>query len=234
MKPEDRIIVALDFDDVREARGMIRSLEGRVGYFKVGLELMTALGTREAVALVHGTGGRIFADTKFDDIPNTVAGAVRSLAGLGADMFNVHASAGMESMKAARANKGKSKAIAVTLLTSISDAEAQLLFGASSSEVVMRFAKMTVAAGLDGIVCSAAEVAAIKAEPETNGLLTVTPGIRPVWAAAQDQRRIVTPAQAARDGADYLVIGRPITEPPAAVGSPVRAVERIIEEIEAA
>jgi orotidine-5'-phosphate decarboxylase len=151
---------------------------------------------------------------------------------MGVDMFNVHASCGVEAMKAAVANKGMSKVLAVTVLTSLSDEECISVFGKASQQKVLEFANMAKDAGVDGLICSPKEVPLLRSRPELKDLLLVTPGVRPEWAAAGDQKRVMTPGEAIKAGSDYLVIGRPITKPPEnKFSSPVEAAIAIAEEI---
>ncbi len=231
MQAKDKIIVALDVDTLDKARALIETLAPYVGCFKIGLELMTAVGAPQAVRLVHDLGGQLFFDGKFDDIPNTVGAASKAVSAMGVKMFNVHASAGVEAMKAAAANKGQSILLAVTVLTAIDDATARAIFGASSREKVLQFAQEAAGAGCDGIVCSPQELGMLAQHNGLQGLLKVTPGCRPLWAAAGDQKRTMTPADAVRAGASWIVVGRPITAPPSEIGSPVEAAKRIVDEI---
>jgi orotidine-5'-phosphate decarboxylase len=228
--PRDRLCVALDFDDGQTARALAGRLKGRCGWFKVGLELFVSEGPALVTAIARE--GRVFLDLKLHDIPNTVAGAARAAARTGAAMLNVHASGGREMMAAARDALGggndRPRLIAVTLLTSIGkEAMADLPFEGSPSSVVLRLAALAAEAGLDGVVCSAEEVAAIRSArgPE---FLAVVPGIRPSGADAGDQKRIATPVSALSAGASILVVGRPVTRAP----DPVAAVEAIVEEME--
>jgi orotidine-5'-phosphate decarboxylase len=149
-------------------------------------------------------------------------------------MFNVHASSGVEAMRACVENKGSALAIAVTVLTSLNEIDVQQLFGDAPARKVLQLARLACAAGMDGVVCSPQEVGVLKQNVETRSLVTVVPGIRPSWAAGGDQSRIATPGAAVRAGADYLVIGRPIVKPPATIGSRQAAVEMIRQEIEQA
>lgn len=229
MHPKDRLIVALDVDSLQKAGPLVEQLVPYVGCFKVGLELVTAVGAPQAVRFVKERGGEVFFDGKFDDIPNTVAAASREVSRLGVKMFNVHASAGIEAMRAAVTNKGDALVLAVTVLTSHSDETAREVFGATAAEKVVQMARLAVRSGIDGIVCSAAELPLLR--PAGKGLLKVTPGIRPSWSSAGDQRRVMTPRQAIEAGSDYLVVGCPITQPPPEIGRPVDAVRRILEEI---
>ncbi|HLD61778.1 MAG TPA: orotidine-5'-phosphate decarboxylase [Patescibacteria group bacterium] len=232
MKAEDKIIVALDVDDLEKAKSLIEALAPYVGCFKIGLELISSVGGPQAVRFVHGLEGEVFYDGKFKDIPNTIGRASRAVSALGVKMFNVHASAGIEAMRAAVDNKGISLVLAVTVLTSLEENNAHLIFGAPSKAKVLQFARDAKIAGCDGIICSPQELEFLGNYPELRGLLKVVPGIRPKWSVTGDQKRIMTPSDAIKAGADYLVIGRPITNPPKEVGSSVEAVKRIIEEIE--
>lgn len=231
MGVKDRIIVALDVDSLDKAKVLVESLAPHVGCFKVGLELLTAVGAPQVVEFVHSLGGQVFFDGKFDDIPNTIGGATKAVAGLNVKMFNVHASAGIEAMMAAVANKGQSLVLAVTVLTSLEENNANLIFGGPSKARVLQFARDAKLAGCDGIICSPQELELLGKQKELGGLMKVTPGVRPEWAAAGDQKRIMTPAEAIKAGATALVIGRPITKPPTEIGSPVDAAKRIAEEI---
>ena len=223
--------MALDFDDGQAARSLAAKLKGRCGWFKVGLELFVSEGPALVAAIARE--GRVFLDLKLHDIPNTVAGAARAAARTGAAMLNVHASGGREMMAAALdalgAGRDRPRLIAVTLLTSIGkDALAEMPFDGSPSRVVESLAALAAEAGLDGVVCSAEEVGAIRSArgPE---FLAVVPGIRPSGADAGDQKRVATPASALAAGASILVVGRPVTRAP----DPVAAVESIVEEMSA-
>lgn len=230
MTARDRLCVALDFDDGQAARSLAARLKGRCGWFKVGLELFVSEGPALVAAIARE--GRVFLDLKLHDIPNTVAGAARAAARTGAAMITVHASGGREMMVAARdalgAGNDRPKLVAVTLLTSIgSGAMAELPFEGSPASVVRSLASLAAAAGLDGVVCSAEEVAAIRAE-RGPGFLAVVPGIRPSGADVGDQKRTATPAAALAAGASILVVGRPVTR----AADPVAAAEAIVEEME--
>lgn len=228
--PRQRIIVALDVADQAGLLRLLDALRGKVGMFKIGKELFTALGPR-AVALVRDRGGEVFLDLKYHDIPNTVAGAVRSAARLGVSMLSVHASGGAGMLRAAadaaRAGENPPAVIAVTLLTSLGPADlADLGFSGRPREVVLRLAALGLAAGADGLVASPREVEPLRAEHGTGPLL-ITPGVRPAGSAADDQARIAAPQKAIADGADFLVIGRPITRDP----DPAAAADRIANEL---
>jgi orotidine-5'-phosphate decarboxylase len=211
------VFVALDTPDLERAIAIAEGVKPHVGGFKVGFEFLTANGP-DGVRKIGALGLPIFTDTKYHDIPNTVAAASREIAKLGAMVFNVHASGGEEMMreaaKAARAVDPAIKVIAVTVLTSLDDAVLESVGQhRPASEQVVRLAKLTQAAGLDGVVCSAHEIALIRKACGPDFLLCV-PGIRPAGAALGDQRRVMTPSEAHRAGADILVIGRPITGAP--------------------
>ncbi len=231
---EEKIIIALDVGTKREALALAELL-GEARIFKIGLELFTA----EGPALLEETlrvGKRPFLDLKFHDIPNTAAGAVRSATRNGAHMLTLHTSGGKEMMAAAaraaqeesaKSGKGRPILLGVTVLTSLKDEELRVIgFGHGVGDQVLRLAILAKDAGLDGVVCSPHEIEIIKKECGRD-FLVVTPGIRPSWAAAQDQKRIMTPAEALQKGADYLVIGRPIT----GAASPGEAFLRVLAEI---
>lgn len=250
MEPKDIIILPLDVDSVQKALPLARQLVSHVGLFKLGLEFINsmlvsviipsgedeALGNLRLIRELFETLGRdvVFWDGKFDDIPNTVGGASLSVARMGVKMFNVHASAGREAVLKAVANKSNSLVLGVTVLTSISSEECVSIFGDKPGPKVLQFARMLVEVGADGIICSPQELELLRQQPELKNLLKVIPGVRPLWAAVGDQKRVMTPREAIIAGADYLVIGRPITQPPAEIGSPVDAAKKIAEEIAAA
>lgn len=249
MEAKDRIIVALDVDSVDKAITLVKELTPHVGYFKIGLELIytiladliTAKNEAEAVEILRKVRelfylveGKLFTDTKLADIPNTVAGASKAIAKIGVKMFNVHASIGKEAVKQAVTNRGNSLVLGVTVLTSILEEECVSIFGDKPGEKVIQFAKMLVEVGADGIVCSPQELEILNRFPELKKLVKVIPGVRPLWAAKGDQKRVMTPYEAIMAGATHLVIGRPITQPPPEIGTPVEAAEKIVEEIEKA
>jgi orotidine-5'-phosphate decarboxylase len=232
---KDRIIFALDVSSLDDAKKLVDELGPHVGAFKVGLELLTAQGAPAVVRAIQDSNSRVFFDGKFDDIPNTIAGAAEAVAGLGVWMFNVHASAGPEAIEAAAAKKGESILASVTILTSLSEEVAISLFGGRSvQDKVLQLAQLSAEAGADAIICSPKELPVLRADDKLREIMTVVPGIRPEWAARGDQSRIMTPSQAIAAGATYIVVGRPIRQPPADIGGPAKAARRIADEIEAA
>ncbi len=229
----ERIFVALDTPDLARAARLTRALRGAVGGIKVGKELFTAQGP-DGVRAVSG-GERLFLDLKFHDIPNTVAGAVRAAVHLRPFILTLHAAGGRAMMQAAReaaedAETQPPRLIAITLLTSLDEGDLEALGQRGPvREQVKRLATLARDSGLDGAVCSPHEIEALRALCGPDFTLVV-PGIRPVWAATGDQKRVMAPAEALAAGADYLVIGRPIT----GQADPLAAARKIAEEIAAA
>jgi orotidine-5'-phosphate decarboxylase len=226
-----RIIVALDVPDAGEALALATRLDAQLCRVKVGKELFVAAGPA-VVARLQERGFEVFLDLKFHDIPNTVAGACRAAARLGVWMMNVHASGGEAMMRAAReAIAGVSRPpllIGVTILTSLGDNDlGQVGFTGSAMDNVLRLARLTRASGLDGVVCSAQEAPAIRKAAGADFVL-VTPGIRLPESEKGDQARVATPQQAARLGANYLVIGRSVTHSP----DPAATLESIRKSLE--
>lgn len=233
---KNRLIVALDVESAQEAREMFAQLRDHAGMFKIGSQLFTAAGpsiVREMLA----AGARVFLDLKFHDIPNTVASAGVEAARLGVSMFNVHALGGGEMMRrtmevvmetTAREGIPRPVVIAVTVLTS-SDSATLAEVGIASDPLteVKRLARLANECGLDGVVASPREVAMVRASVSKGDFLIVTPGVRPSGVAADDQKRIMTPAQALTAGADYLVMGRAILK----ADDPMRAAIEIVEEM---
>ena len=226
----ERIIVALDVPDADHALGLIERLDGAFRWFKVGLELYLSAGN-SIVETIRDKGYSVFLDLKLHDIPNTVAGAVRSASRLGAQMLTLHA-AGGPAMLAAAADAAASvpnapELLAVTVLTSMDQSQLRAIgVSASPAEQVLRLARVGWEAGIRGFVCSPEEVAEMRSTyPEAT---LVTPGIRPAGAAVGDQKRVATPAAAIEAGADYLVVGRSITQS----ADPVVAALAILAEIE--
>jgi len=233
MTPVQKIIVALDHPTAQEALGLVAALGTTECALKIGKELFTREGPPIVRTLVE-QGRPVFLDLKYHDIPNTVAAACQAAADLGVWMINVHTSGGPGMLRAARESlAGRARRpllIGVTVLTSL-DAETLAAIGvdAPPEAQVLRLTRLARDCGLDGVVCSPQEIAAVKRECGAS-FLTVTPGIRPADASRDDQQRIATPAAAVRAGGDYLVIGRPITRAP----DPARAVRDIASEIAAA
>ncbi|MBZ0185239.1 MAG: orotidine-5'-phosphate decarboxylase [Candidatus Obscuribacterales bacterium] len=235
----DRLIVALDTSSLDEAQRLVEELKDEVTYFKVGLELFCHAGVN-LFDFVKSHGLKIFFDGKFLDIPNTVAGAARNITSHGVNMFNIHATGGLEMMKAAaeatrleakRLEIEKPLLIAVTVVTSLDDQslKSELSVNKPVAEHVVDLALLAREAGLDGVVASAMEARSIR-EAVGEDFVIVTPGIRPSWSENNDQKRIVTPCQALKDGSDYLVVGRPITT----ANNRKEAARRIIDEMEQA
>jgi orotidine-5'-phosphate decarboxylase len=234
-----RLILAVDTPTVDEARRIIDELYDYVGVFKIGLEMLMNEGP-QVLKVFQDRDLRVFFDGKFLDIPNTVAKATEAVAGRGVDMFTVHASGGRKMLEACVASARKASTAAgkrepivlgVTVLTSM-DQKAlndELRVPGSVSDQVINLAKVCAASGVTGIVASPEEVAQIRGVVGEEMIL-VTPGVRPQWAAANDQSRVMTPADALKAGADYLVIGRPIT----ASTDRKDAAKRIVEEMESA
>jgi orotidine-5'-phosphate decarboxylase len=199
--------------------------------FKVGTELAAAEGWVKAINYVHSQGGEVFADAKLADIPETVAKTTRIIVATQPAFLSAHLSIGNVSLNAVAKHKKSTKILGVSLLTSMSDAESQTVFGQPCLEATQKLLTRSTISLLDGVICSAQEIIGLQAQKGVSSLLKVTPGIRPFWADKNDQQRTVTPSQAVRAGADYLIIGRPITNPPSNVGSAVQAVERVIQEV---
>ena len=231
LAPAARLFVALDTTDADAATRLAKSLKGIAGGVKLGHEFFAAHGPA-GIVRVAAEGLPIFLDLKFHDIPNTVAGAVKAALALKPFMLNVHASGGAAMMRAAAkaaAEPGNARplVVAVTVLTSLDDDDLRAVgMRPPVVDQAVRLAKLAQTSGLDGVVCSAKEAMAIRGACGRSFRLVV-PGIRPAWAAAADQKRIVTPREAIALGADYLVVGRPITE----ARDPVAAARRIIAEI---
>lgn len=240
MKPQsakDRLIVALDVSTREEAIASMEALKDHVGMFKIGLELFTSCGTA-LFADARERGARVFFDCKLHDIPNTVSGACKAAVRHGVDLFNLHASGGSAMMKAASkavaeaAGDGpRPSLIAVTVLTSMNaeTLSTELKVSTPLAEMVTYLANLAKDSGLDGVVCSALEASAIR-KACGKDFMIVTPGIRPAFAALDDQSRVVTPADAIKYGADYIVVGRPILRH----ADPPYAAAKVVEELEKA
>lgn len=229
LAPKDRLAVALDVPDAAAAFQLVDRLEDTCRWIKVGMELYYAAGNSLVNAL-RERGFSIFLDLKLHDIPNTVAGAVRSATSAGAELLTVHASGGGAMLRAAAEAArapGSPRLIAVTVLTSM-DARELVSAGVSSSpaEQALRLARLAKDSGIDGMVCSAEEVSSLRQEIGPEALLVI-PGIRPAGANQDDQRRIATPGEAISRGASMLVVGRPITQ----ASNPAEAAREILAEI---
>ncbi|HEV2351804.1 MAG TPA: orotidine-5'-phosphate decarboxylase [Terriglobia bacterium] len=247
VRVRSKIIVALDFPHAQNALNAAEKLRGHVGVFKVGSELFNAAGPALIRDLVAG-GDKVFLDLKFNDIPNTVKAAAREAAKLGVSMFTVHANGGRNMMEAAlegarvgaeSGGKQRPLIVAVTVLTSLGARDlAEIGYSGNPEEIVVRLAQLARAAGVDGVVASSAEISAIRKNCGAQFVI-VTPGIRPALAPdsmnfaqarPDDQVRIATPGSAIGAGADYLVVGRPITQAP----DPTAAADAIVGEMEKA
>ncbi|MGD9650489.1 MAG: orotidine-5'-phosphate decarboxylase [Dongiaceae bacterium] len=238
LSASERIICAVDTPDLAAAVNLAKALKGQVGFFKLGLEFFTAQGP-EGLKKIQELGVPIMLDLKYYDIPNTVAGAVRAASRLGVGMMTMHTGGSTDMMRAAvdaadsvakETGKPKPKLLGVTVLTSLDDGDMSLLgLKQKTADRVKRLAELAQLNGLDGVVASPRELSLLREQKGKNFRL-VTPGIRPAWAnEAGDQKRVWTPADAIKEGADYLVIGRPITQ----AQDPKAAAKRVAEEIAA-
>lgn len=241
MEPKDRIICALDVNNAYRAIQLVGQLREHVGTFKVGLELATAAGIQILDKLREAGAERIFFDAKLHDIPNTVAGAMKGVVRLGAWCVTVHASGGEAMLRAAvqaarceaeETGTPAPRVLAVTALTSIDEhiLRDEMMVDRALPEYVAALATMAHRAGCDGVIASPHEIAIVRSVINASGFLVLTPGVRPAGAEKGDQARVMTPAEAIRLGADYLVIGRPIVASP----DPVAAAKQIAAEIAAA
>jgi len=226
----DRLIVALDAPDIGVAENWVATLGGSVTFYKIGMELIYGGGGLGLAERLIGSGKKVFIDLKLHDIPHTVERATQRIAAMGAQFLTVHAYPQTMRAAVAGAKGSRLKLLGVSVLTSSDDADlAEAGYGLGVRDLVERRARQAAAAGMDGLVSSAAEARAVRAISPP-GFLLVTPGIRPAGGDAGDQKRIATPASAIRDGASYLVVGRPITE----AARPAAAAEAIVAEIESA
>lgn len=229
----EKVIIALDTPDEHKALNLVKTLKHKVNYFKVGLELFCFAGP-SIVQKIVDQGCKVFLDLKFHDIPNTAAGAVSSSIKTGASMINLHALGGRKMMEEAKeaAIKVSSKLqipkpiiLAVTVLTSLSDEDLlELNIQKNTRDQVVSLAKLTKESGLDGVVASPLEIKDIR-EAVGEDFKIVTPGVRPTWAEKKDQKRVMTPQKALEQGADFIVIGRPVT----AANDPKVALDKIFE-----
>jgi len=236
--PKDRIVLALDVDDAALALAIVTELRSDVGLFKIGHQLFTAFGP-DLVRKITATGARVFLDLKYHDIPNTVAKASVEAVKLGVSIFNVHALGGADMMRAAGEAAAEAAAragvpvpivLAVTVLTSMDEKglRRELKICRSLPRTVSHLARLAHRSGLDGVVASPQEIRLLR-RGISGSFVILTPGVRPAWAAKDDQKRVMTPAEAVAAGADYLVIGRPVLKAP----DRREAVQRIIEELSA-
>ena len=230
-KALDRMIVALDFSSLEEAKNFVEKMGGNVSFYKVGLELfLNSKG--EIIDFLKAKNKKIFLDLKFHDIPNTVAMAGKFASMQDVEIFNVHASGGKKMMeevlKIGKKQNPNSLIIAVTVLTSLGEEDVNEVFNSKFElgELVLNLARLTKESGLDGVVSSPWEARKIK-EICGEDFKTVCPGVRPSFASSNDQKRVMTPYEAIKNGCDYLVIGRPITR----AEDPILASKLIVEEI---
>ena len=232
----DRLIDALDTDDSEDLVWLCQTLGETVTWFKIGFQAFSALGT-EGFPWFEQNGHKAFVDLKFHDIPNTVARDVGMMTKHGANMINMHASGGLNMMKAAKASADEAAAerdtrppllLGVTILTSIEETSFRMSFASARTlrDQVVYLAELAQEAGLDGVVASPLEIEPIR-KACGDDFVIVTPGIRPRWAESGDQRRITTPTEAIHRGADYIVVGRPIIE----AEDPLEATEMILDEM---
>lgn len=237
----DKIMVAVDVDELAGAKLLVASIAESGAAIKIGNQLGTFEGWAKAVELARTNNVQIFCDTKFKDIPETVKKSARAITRHQPDFFTIMADNSPEALRAAVEGADSAvrdfslakrpRILGVTVLTSIDGPTCQSIYGGSPKDKVVQFAQTAAEANLDGIVCSAEEAALLRTYPELDNLLIVTPGIRPTWATAGDQSRITTPSDALQAGANYLVIGRPITRPPSTIGTPIQAIEAIAKEL---
>lgn len=232
----DRLVLALDVDDDREALALAAELKDLVGMFKVGHQLFTAHGP-DIVRKITGVGGRVFLDLKYHDIPNTVAKAAAEAVKLGVSIFNVHALGGLDMMKAAAESAGETAEklglsrpviLAVTVLTSMDEAslKKELKINRSLRREVAHLARLAQRAGMDGVVASPQEIKMLR-RAVRGDFVVLTPGVRPSWAGKDDQKRTMTPGEAVAAGADFIVVGRPVLK----AADRKAAAEKILKEI---
>jgi orotidine-5'-phosphate decarboxylase len=233
---KDRLVLALDVDSDTEALGIVTELKDAVGMFKVGHQLFTAYGP-DIVRRIIGMGGRVFLDLKYHDIPHTVARASDEAVKLGVSIFNVHALGGLDMMRAAAESARETAqkldqpcplVLAVTVLTSMDEKglRKELKITRSLQREVAHLARLAQRAGMHGVVASPQEIKMLR-RAVRGEFVILTPGVRPSWAAQDDQKRVMTPREAVAAGADYLVVGRPVLKAPDRKG----AVAKILEEI---
>ncbi len=226
---DERLIVALDMPDADRARELVTELGSLVNFYKIGLGMLCSGGLKLAMDLKSKNGKRIFLDLKLFDIDATVAAAVRSIASLNPDFLTVHGDPHIVKAAVEAGAQSSMKILAVTILTSLDrdDLDAAMLAAGQVRDIAIERAKRALACGADGIICSPLEAKDIRGLEQAGGKLIVTPGTRPLGSPRQGQKRVATPREAIRDGADHLVIGRPITES----ASPRQAVMTILESL---
>jgi orotidine-5'-phosphate decarboxylase len=234
---QNPIVVALDVESATQAVRLVERLSGLVGMFKVGKQLFTAAGP-EVVRKIIARGERVFLDLKYHDIPQTVANAAVEATRLGVSIFNIHALGGSQMMRAAVAAVSETAArekierpllLGVTVLTSHTQSSLKEVgIERRTEDEVVALAKLCEASGIDGVVASPLEIIPVRSAVMNPGFIIATPGVRPASAAPDDQKRIMTPAEAVRAGADYLILGRPVTNAP----DPVSAAQKILAAIE--
>ncbi len=235
--PKDRLVIALDLDNDREALALVDELRDAVGMFKVGHQLFTAYGP-DIVRRITGKGARVFLDLKYHDIPNTVASASAEAVKLGVSIFNVHALGGLDMMKAAVAaahaaadkqDLPRPLVLAVTILTSMDEGALRrdLKINRSLRREVAHLAELAQRAGMSGVVASPQEITMLR-KAVRGPFVILTPGVRPAWSGKDDQKRVMTPGEAIASGADYIVVGRPVLN----AADRRAAVEMIVRELE--
>ena len=235
----EKIIVALDVPELSQAEQLVNELKPEIKIFKVGLELLYSAGPKRVISVL-GRNQDLFVDVKLYDIPHTVAEAIRPLVQPGVRIINLHCLGGREMIcqaiaavhqRAAELAINPPLVIGVTILTSLTnDSLLKIGFHQTAAELVKRLSLLAKESGLDGVVCSPQEIEIVHQTCGSN-FLVIVPGIRPRWAVKDDQKRVVTPREAIELGADYLVIGRPITRPPLEIGSSRAALQKILAEI---
>ena len=234
--PKDKLIVALDVDTAQQARELVNSLRDLAGMFKIGSQLFTAVGP-DIVREIVKSGCKVFLDLKFHDIPNTVRSAGIEATRLGVSIFNVHALGGKEMMQrtveavcevAAKEGIERPQVIAVTILTSTGAKDlGEIGIDSDPASNVVRLSLLAESSGMDGVVASPHEIKPVRAAITRSGFKIITPGVRPAQADLDDQKRVMTPAQAISAGADYIVVGRSITQ----ADDPVEATTQILDEM---
>jgi len=223
MKDKERIIVALDCTSWKEAEQVIKNLNDKVGFFKVGIDLITVVGPLELTKRMHEYNAKIFFDAKFYDILNKITQTPFFMPSMNADMFSIHALSGIEAMRKANQEKGDALLLGETPLISISKKEHY----EQSSTILCSLTENILKAGLDGVICSCEEFGIVS----QFDLLKIVQGTIPEWAQTNEQKRTMTPVEAIDFGADYIVIGESVTRPPKGIGTSLDALNLIIEEI---